>query len=39
MVWAVLVGFLWFGDVPTLGMLAGSATVIFASFIVYRDQT
>jgi len=38
MVWAVLVGFLWFGDVPTLGMLAGSATVIFASFIVYRDQ-
>jgi len=38
MVWAVLVGFLWFGDVPTFGMLAGSATVIFASFIVYRDQ-
>ncbi|MBV8835214.1 MAG: DMT family transporter [Alphaproteobacteria bacterium] len=38
MVWAVLVGFLWFGEVPTFGMLAGSATVIFASFIVYRDQ-
>jgi drug/metabolite transporter (DMT)-like permease len=38
MVWAVLVGFLWFGDVPTFGMLAGSATVIFASFLVYRDQ-
>jgi len=37
-VWAVLVGFLWFGDVPTLGVLAGSATVIFASYIVYRDQ-
>ena len=37
-VWAVLVGFLWFGDVPTFGVLAGSATVIFASFIVYRDQ-
>lgn len=38
MIWAVLVGFLWFGEVPTFGMLAGSVTVIFASFIVYRDQ-
>ena len=38
MVWAVLVGFLWFGDVPTIGMLLGSATVILAGLIVYRDQ-
>jgi drug/metabolite transporter (DMT)-like permease len=37
-VWAVLVGFIWFGDVPTFGMLAGSATVILAGLIVYRDQ-
>jgi drug/metabolite transporter (DMT)-like permease len=38
MVWAVLVGFIWFGDVPTFGMLLGSATVILAGLIVYRDQ-
>lgn len=38
MVWAVLVGFVWFGDVPTFGMLIGSATVILAGLIVYREH-
>lgn len=35
--WAVLVGFVWFGDVPTIWVLAGSAIVILASLIVYRQ--
>ena len=37
-VWAVIIGFVWFGDVPSLGMLAGSVIVIWASILVYRDQ-
>ena len=39
MVWAVLVGFAWFGEVPNFGMLLGSATVILAGLIVYREHT
>jgi drug/metabolite transporter (DMT)-like permease len=38
MVWAMLVGFAWFGDVPTFGMLIGSAAVILAGLIVYREH-
>ena len=37
-VWAVVIGYLWFGDVPSLGMLAGSAIVIWASWLVYREE-
>lgn len=35
MVWALIIGFIWFGDVPTLMVLCGSALVIGASAIVY----
>lgn len=35
MLWALIVGFVWFGDVPTLLVLAGSAIVIAASALVY----
>lgn len=35
MLWALIVGFIWFGDVPTLFVLAGSAIVIAASALVY----
>ena len=37
-VWAVIIGFVWFGEIPSLGMLAGSAIVILASYLVYRDE-
>lgn len=37
-VWAVVIGFFWFGEVPSLGMLAGSAIVILASYLVYQDE-
>jgi drug/metabolite transporter (DMT)-like permease len=35
MIWALIVGFIWFGDVPTLVVLCGSAIVIAASTLVY----
>lgn len=35
MLWALIVGFVWFGDVPTLLVLGGSAIVIAASALVY----
>jgi drug/metabolite transporter (DMT)-like permease len=35
MLWALIVGFVWFGDVPTLLVLGGSAIVIVASALVY----
>ena len=35
MLWALIVGFVWFGDVPTVLVLAGSAIVIAASALVY----
>jgi drug/metabolite transporter (DMT)-like permease len=35
MLWALIVGFIWFGDVPTVLVLAGSAIVIAASALVY----
>jgi drug/metabolite transporter (DMT)-like permease len=35
MIWALIVGFIWFGDVPTVIVLCGSAIVIAASALVY----
>ena len=35
MVWSILIGFLWFGDVPTPLVLTGSAIVIAATFLVW----
>jgi drug/metabolite transporter (DMT)-like permease len=35
MVWALIVGFIWFGDVPTSMVLCGSVIVIAASALVY----
>lgn len=37
MLWAVLIGYLWFGDVPTLPVLAGSAVVIAATALLVRS--
>lgn len=36
MVWAILIGYLWFGDVPTLWVLIGSLVVILATLIVLK---
>ncbi len=35
MLWALIVGFVWFGEVPTALVLGGSAIVIAASALVY----
>lgn len=35
MLWALVVGFVWFGDMPTALVLGGSAIVIAASALVY----
>lgn len=35
MIWALIVGFVWFGDMPTALVLGGSAIVIVASALVY----
>jgi drug/metabolite transporter (DMT)-like permease len=35
MIWAVIIGFIWFGDVPTLPVVIGSMIVIMASALVY----
>lgn len=37
MLWAVLIGYLWFGDVPTLFVLAGSIVVVAASALLVRS--
>lgn len=36
MVWAIVIGYLWFGEIPTLAVLAGASIVIGASMLVYR---
>ncbi len=35
MLWALLLGFLWFGEVPSLPVLAGSAIVLCAGYLAY----
>jgi drug/metabolite transporter (DMT)-like permease len=37
MLWAILIGYLWFGDVPTLPVLVGSAVVIAATALLVRS--
>jgi len=37
MLWAVLIGYLWFGDVPTLAVLGGSIVVIVATALLVRS--
>jgi drug/metabolite transporter (DMT)-like permease len=38
-VWAVLLGYIFFGDVPSWHMLAGAATIIAAGiYIFFREQ-
>ncbi len=34
MLWSVLIGYIWFNEIPTLGMLAGAALVICAGVII-----
>lgn len=34
MLWAIIIGYLWFGDVPTLDVLAGSAIVIASTAVL-----
>jgi drug/metabolite transporter (DMT)-like permease len=36
MVWSILIGFVWFGDVPTPIVLAGSALVLGAAMLSLR---
>lgn len=36
MVWAIIIGFVWFGDVPTVPVLAGAAIVLAATLMVAR---
>lgn len=37
MLWAVLIGYVWFGDVPTFAVLAGSVVVIAATALLVRS--
>jgi len=40
MLWSIVIGYLWFEEVPTLGMLAGAALVICAGvIIVLRERS
>lgn len=34
MLWSVVIGYIWFNEIPTLGMLAGAGLVIFAGIII-----
>ena len=34
MLWSILIGYLWFREVPTLPMLAGSALIILAGIVI-----
>lgn len=36
MLWALVIGYIWFGDVPTIPVLAGSGIVILATLIAFR---
>jgi drug/metabolite transporter (DMT)-like permease len=36
MIWAILIGFLWFGDVPTTTVMLGSAIVLAATALALR---
>ena len=36
MVWSIAIGFVWFGDIPTLYVLIGSAIVMAATALVLR---
>jgi drug/metabolite transporter (DMT)-like permease len=39
MIWAVMIGFLWFGEVPELIVLAGALIVIGAGlFVIWRER-
>ncbi len=36
MLWAIVIGYVWFGDVPTTPVLIGSSIVIAATLIVLK---
>jgi drug/metabolite transporter (DMT)-like permease len=36
MLWAIVIGYLWFGDIPTIWVLIGSSIVILATLIILR---
>jgi drug/metabolite transporter (DMT)-like permease len=36
MLWAIIIGYIWFGDVPTTWVLIGSSIVILATLIVLK---
>jgi drug/metabolite transporter (DMT)-like permease len=38
MLWAVIIGLVWFGDVPTVAVLSGAAVVIVATLLVMRRE-
>jgi drug/metabolite transporter (DMT)-like permease len=38
MLWAVVIGVVWFGDVPTVAVLAGATVVIVATLLVMRRE-
>ncbi|QQA42916.1 DMT family transporter [Pelagovum pacificum] len=39
MLWAIIIGYVWFAEIPTVAMLVGSALIIFAGVvIVYRER-
>ena len=39
LVWAVILGFLFWGDVPTLGLLVGSSIVVGSGlFLLWRES-
>lgn len=38
MLWAIVIGYVWFGDVPTLWVLLGSAIVIVATLLALRQE-
>jgi drug/metabolite transporter (DMT)-like permease len=39
LVWAVLIGFVVWGDIPTVGLLVGSAIVVASGlFLLWRES-